>query len=71
MVGVFLANILDPKVINDEGENDGLGGVLPECRGSGNRGEPKVGKLSFDPVVGDVASFFEAGHVLSDIEVDP
>ena len=29
VVGVFLANVLDPKVINDEGENDRLGGVLP------------------------------------------
>ena len=33
MVGIFLANVLDPKVINDEGENDGLGGVLSERRG--------------------------------------
>ena len=29
VVGVRFAYILDPKVINDEGENDGLGGVLP------------------------------------------
>ena len=38
VVGVFLADVLDPKVVENEGENDGLGGVLPELRGSGNRG---------------------------------
>ena len=29
VVGLFLDDALDPKVINHEGENDGLGGVLP------------------------------------------
>ena len=71
VVGVFLADVIDPKVVNDEGENDGLGGVLPDRRGSGNRGKFKVGKVSFEPVVGDAASLFEAGHAFSDIEVDP
>ena len=43
VVGVFFAEVLDPKVINDRGENDGLGGVIIERRGSSNRGKPKVG----------------------------
>ena len=51
VVGVFLADVIDPKVVNDEGENDGLGGVLPERRGSGNRGKSKEGKVRFEPVV--------------------
>ena len=42
VVGVFFAGVLDSKVINDEGENDGIGGVLPDSRSSGNRGESKV-----------------------------
>ena len=67
VVRVFLANIIDPKVINDEGENDGLGGVLPESRGSGNRGKSKEGKVRFEPVVGDAAGLFEAGHAFSDL----
>ena len=70
VVGVFLADVLDPKVVNDEGENDGLGGILPERRSSGNRGESKMGKMSFEPVVGDAAGLFEAGHAFSDIEVN-
>ena len=39
VVGVLFSNLLDAKVVNDEGENDGLGGVLPERRGSGHRGK--------------------------------
>ena len=43
VVGVFLNDVLYPKVIDDEGEHDVLGGVLTKRRGSGNRGESKVG----------------------------
>ena len=42
VVGVLLSDILDPKVDDDKGENDGLVGVLPERRSSGNRGESKM-----------------------------
>ena len=51
VVGVRFAYILDPKVINDEGENDGLGGVLPERRGSGHRGEAKIYEVRFASVL--------------------
>ena len=71
VVGVFLANVLEPKVDDDKGENDGLGGVLPESRSYGNRGESKVGKVSFEPVIGDADGLFEAGHAFLDLEVDP
>ena len=43
VVGVLFSGVLDTKVVNDKGENDGLGGVLPERRGSGNRGEAEMG----------------------------
>ena len=71
VVGFFLADVLDPKVINDEGENCGLGGVLPERRGLGHRGEAKMGEVRFESVVGDAAGLFEAGHAFSDLWVDP
>ena len=71
VVGVLLSDILDPKVVEDEGESDGLGGVLPERRSSGNRGESKMGNMSFEPVVGNAAGLIEAGHAFSDIEVNP
>ena len=41
VVGVFLEDVLHPKVVDDKRENDGLGGVLPESKSSGNRGESK------------------------------
>ena len=71
VVSVFLAYVIDPKVVDNEEENYGLGGVLPERRGSGNRSKSKVVKVSFEPVVGDAAGLFEAGHAFSDLEVDP
>ena len=71
MVGVFLAGVLDPKVVDEEKENDGLGGVLPECRSYGNRVEYKMGKMIFEPVVGNAAGLFEAGHAFSYLEVNP
>ena len=71
VVGIFLANILDPKIFDNKGESDGLGGVLPERRSSRNRGKSKMGKMSFEPVVGDAASLCEAGHAFSDLKVNP
>ena len=71
VVGVFLADVLDPNVVDNGVENDGVGGMLPDCRSSGNRGEYKVGKVSFEPVIDDAVCLFEAGHAFSDIEVDP
>ena len=71
MVGVILTDVLDPKVVDDEEENYGIGGVLPERRSSRNRGESKMGKVSFEPVVGNAAGLFEAGHAFLDLEVNP
>ena len=71
VVWIFLSDVLDPKFVDDEGENDELGGVLPERSSSGNRGKSKVGKVSFDPGVGGADGLFEAGYAFSDIEVDP
>ena len=71
VVGVLFDVILDTKVVGNEVESDGLGGVLPERRSSRNRGEYKKGKMRFEPVVGNVAVFFEAGNAFADLEVNP
>ena len=65
VVGILLANVFDTKVINYKGDNDGLGGMLPERRDSGNRDKANMGKVRFEPVVGNAAGFFEAGHTFS------
>ena len=67
VVRVLFADVLDPKVINEEGENDGLGVVFPERGGSGNRGKAKMGKVSFDSLVCNAADLFEAWNAFSDI----
>ena len=45
--------------------------MLPELRSSGSKGKSKVGKVSLEPVVGNAAGLFEAGHAFSDLKVDP
>ena len=67
VVGVLFSGVIDAKVVNDEGEKYGLGGVLPQPWGSGYRGETELGEVSFESVVGDAAGFLEAGHAFSDI----
>ena len=67
MVGVIFSNVLDAKLVNDEGEKDGLDVVLPQRRGFGHRGEAKLGEVSFESVVGDAAGLLEAGHAFLDI----
>ena len=62
MVGFLFDDVLDPKVVNDEGENNGLGGVLPKRRGYGHRVEAEMGKVSFELVVGDEVGLLGAGH---------
>ena len=67
VVGVLFFDVLDAKVVNDEGEKYGLSVVLPQRRGSGYRGKTELGKVSFEFVVGDADGLFEAGHAFSDL----
>ena len=39
VVGVLFSDVLDAKVVYDEGEKYGFGVVLPQRRGSGYMGE--------------------------------
>ena len=71
MVNFLFSDIIDTKIVDDERESDGLSGVLPERRSSGNRDESKMGKMSFESVVGDAACLFEAWHAFADLEVNP
>ena len=71
MANVLFSDVLDAKVVYNEGEKYGFGVVLPQCRGSGYRGETELGYVRFDSVAGDAAGLLEAGHAFTDIEVDP
>ena len=61
VVSVLFADVLDPKVVNDKGENNGLGDMLPERRGYRHRGEAEMGEVSFESIVGNAAGLLEAG----------
>ena len=67
MVGVLFSNVLDAKVVNNKGEKDELGVLIPQRRGSGYRGKTEMGKVSFESVVGDASGFLEAGHTFLDL----
>ena len=71
VVGVLFSDVLDAKVVYDEGEKYGFGVVFPQRRGSGYRGKTKLSEVSFESVVGNAAGLLEAGHAFSDLEVDP
>ena len=43
VVGVLFSDVLDAKVLKDEGEKDGLGVVLPQRWGSRYRGKTELG----------------------------
>ena len=44
VVGVLFSNVLDAKVVYDEGEKYGFGVVLPQRRGYGYRGKPNLSR---------------------------
>ena len=67
MVAVLFYDVLDAKVVNNEGEKYGLGVVLPQRRGSMHRGETELGKVGFESFVGDAAGLLEAEHHFSDL----
>ena len=67
VVGVLFAGVLDPKVVDNEGESDVFGGVLPKRQGSGHRVEAEMGEVSFELAVGDEAGLLEARHAFSDL----
>ena len=62
VVGVLFSDILDAKVVHNEGEKYGFGVVLPQLRGSGYRGKTELGEVSFESVVGNAAGLLEARH---------
>ena len=59
-VGVFV--ICYPKVVNNEGECDGVGGVMPERWDVFDGGVAEWGKVGNWVILSNSAGLFEAGH---------
>ena len=62
MVKVSNFVIVYPKIVNNEGECDGVGGVIQEGRGVFGRGIAKRGKVGNEVILSNVAKLFEAGR---------
>ena len=70
VVGGCILDILDTEVIHDEGENNAIGGMMPESRGEADGPVAEVEEVPLETVIRKAASLFEAGHALANLHVD-
>ena len=71
MVRRVFADVLDTEIVEQKGEADVFGGMLPKGRGSSDWGVAKLGKVYLDPIVRDAAGLFQAWHAFADLQVYP
>ena len=62
---------LNPKLSTTREKIMGLVVCFQSAGVLGTGLNPKYAKVDFEPVVGNAAGFFEAGHAFSDLEVNP
>ena len=70
MVRRVIARVLDAKIVDNKREHYGQVSVCPERRRAGGGRIAVFGEMQSEAVVGNDASFLEAGHDFSDIKVD-
>jgi hypothetical protein len=70
MLRVLLANILYPKIIDDEGEADGTGVMFPETRGCLALTISMHFEAFSEQFLGDDTSLWKAVHPLLYLAVD-
>ena len=71
MVGVFFADVLYPKIVDDEGKIDVLRRVLPKGGGSGYGGIAKLGKVELEVVIRTATCMFQTRHAFANFHLDP
>ena len=71
MLGIVFVDVLDPKVIVDEGEDDVACGVAPQAGSVFHGYVALFGEMLGEALVGDDAGLFESVHALADFDVDP
>ena len=64
MLRVLLANILNPKVVDNKGEVDGAGVMFPETRGCLALAISMLSKAFFKKLLGNDTSLWQAVHPL-------
>ena len=71
MINIFFSEIFDAEVVDDKGEGDFTRRMLPEGGDAGDRRISKLGKVDFQPVIGNAAGLFETWHDFTDLHIDP
>ena len=71
MITILFAKIFDAKVVDNKGEGDVTRHMLPESGGTGDSRISKLGKVDFQPVIGDAEGLFETRHDFADLHIDP
>ena len=71
MARCVLASVLDTGIVNNKGEADVFGGMLPKGRILSDRGAAKLGKVDLEPIVRNAVDMFHAWHAFADFQVYP
>ena len=70
MLGVLVTYVLDSEVINNKGECDVAGMMLPQRRRAGDGGVAVTGKVVLEALVGKIPCLLEPGNPLPDFHID-
>jgi hypothetical protein len=70
MLGVFTANILDTKIVDDKGENDRAGRVLEKARGVSTLVVAMGGKVRDKGIICNFSSLGKAVHAFADLDIN-
>ena len=71
MISIFFSKIFDAKVVDNKGESDVMRRMLPKVWGTGDRCISKLGKVYFQPVVGDADGLFGTRNAFADLHIYP
>ena len=69
VVSMFLADIFDSEIVNNEGESYRSGFVFPERWSARHWSVAESCEMLLEAVVGNASSLFEAGHALANFDV--
>lgn len=70
VLGVGVMDVLDAEIIDDQGEHDAVGGMMPKRGCMAHWSIAGRGQMLREAVTGKAASLFKAGHAFPDLHVD-
>ena len=70
VLGIGFVDILDPKVVHNEGESEGAGAMGPNARRDGYRGIAVRPEELDETIIGEAPGLGQAVYALSNLDVD-